>query len=63
VLPAPRISAAIPEWLMIDHVGLGVRDLERSKAFYQQALHPLGYTLLLERNGSAGLGMNGKPDC
>jgi catechol 2,3-dioxygenase-like lactoylglutathione lyase family enzyme len=47
---------------MIDHVGLGVRDLEHSKAFYQQALRPLGYTLLMERDGSAGFGMNGKPD-
>ncbi len=28
---------------MIDHVGLGVSDLEESKAFYQQALRPLGY--------------------
>jgi catechol 2,3-dioxygenase-like lactoylglutathione lyase family enzyme len=47
---------------MIDHVGLGVRELERSKAFYQQALGPLGYTLLSERGGSAGFGVNGKPD-
>ena len=47
---------------MIDHVGLGVSDLEQSKAFYQQALGPLGYQLLMERDGSAGLGRNGKPD-
>jgi catechol 2,3-dioxygenase-like lactoylglutathione lyase family enzyme len=40
---------------VIDHVGLGVSDLEQSKAFYQQALGPLGYQLLLERDGSAGL--------
>jgi catechol 2,3-dioxygenase-like lactoylglutathione lyase family enzyme len=37
---------------VIDHVGLGVSDLEQSKAFYQQALFPLGYQLLLERDGS-----------
>ena len=47
---------------MIDHVGLGVSDLEESKAFYQQALRPLGYQLLMERDGSAGFGSNGKPD-
>jgi catechol 2,3-dioxygenase-like lactoylglutathione lyase family enzyme len=47
---------------MIDHVGLGVSDLEQSKAFYQQALHPLGYQLLLDRDGAAGFGSNGKPD-
>ena len=47
---------------MIDHVGLGVSDLEQSKAFYQRALRPLGYQLLLERDGSVGFGRNGKPD-
>ena len=47
---------------MIDHVGLGVSDLQQSKAFYQQALRPLGYQLLMERDGSAGFGRNGKPD-
>ena len=39
-----------------------VSDLEQSKAFYQQALRPLGYQLLMERDGSAGLGRNAKPD-
>jgi catechol 2,3-dioxygenase-like lactoylglutathione lyase family enzyme len=33
---------------MIDHVGLDVSDYERSKAFYQQALAPLGLRLLME---------------
>lgn len=47
---------------MIDHVGLGVSNLERSKAFYRQALHPHGYQVLLERDGSVGFGRNGKPD-
>jgi len=27
---------------MIDHVGLGVSDLEPSRAFHEQALAPLG---------------------
>jgi catechol 2,3-dioxygenase-like lactoylglutathione lyase family enzyme len=48
--------------LMIDHVGLGVSDLDASKAFYLQALRPLGYQLLMERDGSAGFGADGKPD-
>ena len=47
---------------MIDHVGLGVSNLEQSKAFYQQALAPLGYQLLIERDGSLGFGHNSKPD-
>ena len=46
---------------MIDHVGLGVSDLERSRAFYEQALAPLGYQVLIERDGSAGFGSDGKP--
>jgi catechol 2,3-dioxygenase-like lactoylglutathione lyase family enzyme len=29
---------------MIDHVTIGVSDLQRSRAFYEQALAPLGFT-------------------
>jgi catechol 2,3-dioxygenase-like lactoylglutathione lyase family enzyme len=47
---------------MIDHVGLGVSDLERSRAFYERALEPLGYQVLIERDGSLGFGRDGKPD-
>jgi len=47
---------------VIDHVGLGVSDLKESRAFYQRALDPLGYRLLMEREGSAGFGRDGKPD-
>jgi catechol 2,3-dioxygenase-like lactoylglutathione lyase family enzyme len=32
----------------LDHVGLDVSDYERSKAFYEQALAPLGMTLMME---------------
>jgi catechol 2,3-dioxygenase-like lactoylglutathione lyase family enzyme len=55
---------------MIDHVGFPVADYARSKAFYEQALAPLGYTLIMEvgtqhtESGSpaAGFGADGKPD-
>ena len=55
---------------MIDHVGFPVSDYARSKAFYAQALAPLGYVLIMEvtaeqtESGSpaAGFGRNGKPD-
>jgi catechol 2,3-dioxygenase-like lactoylglutathione lyase family enzyme len=57
---------------MIDHLGLNVSDYERSKAFYQAALKPLGYELLMEFDTSevpglssakvCGLGVAGKPD-
>lgn len=54
---------------MIDHTGVAVGHMERSKAFYTQALAPLGYQLLAEfsaeQTGSAavaGFGEGGKPD-
>src|SRR5215208_6383722 len=47
---------------MIDHAGFGVSDYQRSKAFYERALAPLGITLLMEPMGAAaGFGENGKP--
>jgi catechol 2,3-dioxygenase-like lactoylglutathione lyase family enzyme len=55
-------AVAEGERLVIDHVGLEVSDLDRSTAFYQRALDPLGYQPLLERDGSVGMGRDGKPD-
>src|SRR5918992_5544547 len=47
---------------MLDHVGFGVSDYQRSKAFYIQALEPLGITLLMEPVAqAAGFGRDGKP--
>ena len=40
---------------MLDHVTLGVSDLERSKRFYDQALQPLGIERLYA-DGQTGLG-------
>ena len=47
---------------MIDHLTLRVRDYEKSKAFYAAALKPLGYELLMEFEGFAGLGVKPMPD-
>lgn len=33
---------------MLDHVGIPVSDIERSKAFYMRALKPLRYGLIIE---------------
>jgi catechol 2,3-dioxygenase-like lactoylglutathione lyase family enzyme len=33
---------------MLDHIGLNVTDFERSKAFYERALAPLGISVLME---------------
>jgi len=53
---------------MIDHVGFAVADYENAKAFYLEALAPLGYVLVMEVTQSendapaAGFGANNKPD-
>jgi catechol 2,3-dioxygenase-like lactoylglutathione lyase family enzyme len=39
--------------IMLDHVGFAVADYGRSKAFYEKALAPLGFKLLLEFSGAA----------
>ncbi len=47
---------------MLDHIGIDVRDYEKSKAFYKKALAPLGYEIIMEFEGWAGFGANGKID-
>ena len=46
---------------MIDHIGFPVSDYPRSKSFYQKALAPLGYTLIMEiaetESGSPACGL------
>jgi catechol 2,3-dioxygenase-like lactoylglutathione lyase family enzyme len=46
---------------MFDHLALGVSDLAASKAFYLQALAPLGITAVMEFPETAGLGIAPKP--
>jgi catechol 2,3-dioxygenase-like lactoylglutathione lyase family enzyme len=41
---------------MIDHVSVGVRDLERAARFYEQALAPLGLSRLVTRPATVGFG-------
>jgi len=53
---------------MIDHIGFPVSDYDRARAFYTQALAPLGYTLMFEVEQhesdamAAGFGADGNPD-
>jgi catechol 2,3-dioxygenase-like lactoylglutathione lyase family enzyme len=53
---------------MIDHIGFSVSDYARAKAFYERALAPLGYALVMEVTAqetgqpAAGFGSGGKPD-
>ena len=53
---------------MLDHVGFVVADFARSRAFYLQALAPLGIGIIKELSAAqtgnsahAGFGENGKP--
>jgi catechol 2,3-dioxygenase-like lactoylglutathione lyase family enzyme len=53
---------------MLDHTGFPVSDYKRFKAFYEKALAPLGYVLVMEvqqdqnDTPAAGFGTDGKPD-
>lgn len=48
---------------MIDHIGISVTDLDRSVAFYERALAPLGYALVMRFDqAAAGFGADGQPD-
>jgi catechol 2,3-dioxygenase-like lactoylglutathione lyase family enzyme len=54
---------------MIDHTGLSVSDFAKSKVFYERALAPLGYKILVEFGAEvlgstdyAGFGVPPKPD-
>jgi catechol 2,3-dioxygenase-like lactoylglutathione lyase family enzyme len=54
---------------MIDHTGIAVSDLERSRTFYEQALAPLGYLPIVELPAgvsgaifAVGFGVPPKPD-
>ena len=55
---------------MIDHVGFPVSDYARSKTFYEKALSPLGYLVIMEVQQNEhdakacgfGFGPSGKPD-
>ncbi len=41
---------------MFDHVSIGVREIARTKRFYDAALQPLGFTCLSEGPESLGYG-------
>ena len=46
---------------MFDHIGIGVSNLEASKAFFLQALAPLGVEVVMDVSDAVGLGSNRKP--
>jgi len=53
---------------MLDHIGIGISDFARARAFYDKALSPLGIGLVMEVTAeqtgdhpAAGFGSQGKP--
>jgi catechol 2,3-dioxygenase-like lactoylglutathione lyase family enzyme len=48
--------------IVIDHLNIGVSDVAASRAFYERALAPLGYVVLIDRPYGVGFGKDGKPD-
>ena len=59
-----------PRGMIVDHFGYGVSDYVRAKAFYTDALAPLGITLIMEVGpehtptgvSACGFGKSGKPE-
>jgi catechol 2,3-dioxygenase-like lactoylglutathione lyase family enzyme len=48
--------------MILDHIGVAVRDFGRSSTFYRRALAPLGVQTVLEGEGWAMLGRDGRPE-
>ncbi|HZR95262.1 MAG TPA: VOC family protein [Gaiellaceae bacterium] len=48
---------------MLDHVALNVRDYRASRAFYERALEPLGYGVVMSMDewNACAFGEDGKP--
>ncbi|MEW5756918.1 MAG: VOC family protein [Pseudomonadota bacterium] len=47
--------------MILDHIGFNVSDFPKSKTFFVKALQPLGITVVMEGDGWAMLGRDGKP--
>jgi catechol 2,3-dioxygenase-like lactoylglutathione lyase family enzyme len=46
---------------LFDHLGFGVADFQKSRAFYAEALAPLGISAIFEGEDFAGFGRDGRP--
>jgi hypothetical protein len=47
--------------MTLDHIGYNLRDFGHSKVFYEKALAPLAIAVLVEGDGWAMMGRDGKP--
>ena len=48
--------------MILDHTGLAVRDFAKSSTFFRRSLAPLGIQTVLEGEGWAMLGKEGRPE-
>jgi len=55
-------SQARENGMILDHIGLAVRDFARSSTFFRRSLAPLGIQTVLEGEGWAMLGKEGRPE-
>ena len=46
---------------MLDHIGVAVSDVAKSKSFFEAALAPIGYKVLMDFGEAVGLGQD-RPD-
>jgi catechol 2,3-dioxygenase-like lactoylglutathione lyase family enzyme len=47
--------------MTLDHIGFNVNDFPRAKEFFVRALQPLGIGIMMDGEGWAMIGKNGKP--
>ena len=47
---------------MLDHIIISVSDISASRAFYEKALEPLDYQIVMEHGDGCGFGVMQKPD-
>jgi catechol 2,3-dioxygenase-like lactoylglutathione lyase family enzyme len=47
---------------MLDHIGIPVSDVARSKQFFVAALAPLGYKVIMDLGEAVGMGAESGPD-
>jgi catechol 2,3-dioxygenase-like lactoylglutathione lyase family enzyme len=48
--------------MILDHIGVAVSNYDNSKSFFSRVLAPLGIDLVMEVEGWAGFGRDGKPE-
>lgn len=47
---------------MLDHVVINVSDYDAARAFYELALAPLGFRVVMESDAMCGFGDDGRPE-